>query len=88
MHSKAVRKPLVAIILSMLKRNFCSRSIKTQHQLVANMTKGDEIASGGGGAEAMASARSESLYGGSGGIAPSGVQGQSPWWGGQGAKTP
>jgi len=35
-----------------------------------------------------ASARSASLYRGSGGGAPSGVQGQSPWSGGHGGEAP
>jgi hypothetical protein len=35
----------------------------------------------------MASAEREPIWG-SGGFAPSGVQGQSPWSGGQGAKPP
>ena len=41
----------------------------------------------GGGLKPMASAEREAITG-SGGKAPSGVQGQSPWSGGQGAKPP
>jgi len=36
----------------------------------------------------MASAGAQAYNGGSGGAAPSGVQGQSPWSGDQGAKPP
>ena len=39
-----------------------------------------------GGAD-MASAKREPKWG-SGGFAPSGVQGQSPWWGARGARPP
>ena len=59
-----------------------AKVLRSESSIIRGESRNSEVP------EPMASAQSASLYWGSGGLAPSGVQGQSPWSGGQGGEAP